>query len=244
VAFFTAGYPSLKATEDFVETSVDGGADMIELGIPFSDPLADGPQVQLSSKAALDKGITLAKILTLVEKLRSRTDVPLILMGYVNPILAYGFKRFYKDCDSAGVDGLIIPDLPVDEASEHIAGCRKANLSTIFLASPTTSSARIKQINRASSDFVYAVTVTGVTGTGKKFDRSTDNYLKGLRRSLTKPFLAGFGVSDPVSARRLTKYAAGVVIGSALVKIIAESNNQTSARQSVERFLSQIRKAI
>ncbi len=232
----------MRQTERFVLEAEKSGADIVELGMPFSDPLADGPAIQYSSHVALQNGVTLEKILKSVAHLRTATQIPLVLMGYFNPIFAYGTGRFLKSCAEAGVDGLIVPDLPVEEADEFVRLMKTENMTAIFLAAPTTSSPRLKTIERLSSDFVYAVTVTGVTGARKKFDAATGDYLKSLRRQLTKPFVAGFGVATPQTARQFTEYADGVVIGSALVELIRSSANQQMQIKVIGRFLANVRR--
>lgn len=244
VPFFTAGFPSLRTSLDCVRVAVDNGADMVELGMPFSDPLADGPQIQFSSHQALKQGINLHQILNGVTQLRKKIDVPLILMGYYNPIWSYGEEQFLRDAKSAGVDGLIIPDLPVDEAVSYCRSIKRYNLSAIFLVAPTSVPKRIEIIDKRSSDFVYAVTVTGVTGARTHFGRDTDKYLAGLRRTLGKPFVAGFGVSSPDSARRLSRYADGVVIGSALVAKIREARSVSAGLRAIGSFLKKTRRAL
>lgn len=244
IPFLTAGYPDRKTFRNLVMMAADSGADIIEIGIPFSDPLADGPAIQYSSQVALGNGISLNEILKTVSELRSNLQIPLVLMGYYNPVLAYGLESFMKSSATSGVDGLIIPDLPIDEAVEFKKLAEIFGLSMIFLAAPTSTDKRIKQIDCMSSDFVYAVTVTGVTGAGKKFDKSTDNYLKHLKSILKLPFVAGFGVSSTADARRLTRYAEGVVIGSALINIVRSAKNNRQAVMDVGKFLMSIRKAL
>ncbi|MCK4633058.1 MAG: tryptophan synthase subunit alpha, partial [candidate division Zixibacteria bacterium] len=218
--------------------------DIVELGIPFSDPLADGPQIQLSSQKALEGGISLSRILKIVEKVRVHSDIPIVLMGYINPIIAWRGADFYSTAAGAGVDGFIIPDLPIEEASTFRTACRSNGLSTIFLVAPTSSDKRISLTNRYSTDFVYAVTVTGVTGSGRKFGAETDAYLKRLKSQLSRPFVAGFGVSSAQIAKRLVRYADGVVIGSALVDLLRRSKTRTTRLQAVGRFLKSVRRAI
>lgn len=244
IPFLTAGYPSPAQTERLVLEAEQSGADIIELGMPFSDPLADGPAIQYSSHIALQHGTTLQKILHSVSQLRSNTQVPLVLMGYYNPIFAFGTRKFLKECSHAGVDGLIIPDLPVEEAAEFVRLMTSCDLTAIFLAAPTTSTQRLKTIERLSTDFVYAVTVTGVTGARRKFDQDTEAYLRSLHQRLGKPFVAGFGVSTPETARSFTRYADGVVIGSALVELIRSSDNQRQQIKNIGRFLAGVRKAL
>lgn len=244
VPFFTAGFPDRQTFHDLLSAACDCGSDLVEIGVPFSDPLADGPEIQFSSQTALEHSVNLPGILSEVEKVRRRTDIPLILMGYYNPILSYGEDKFFTDGESAGIDGLIVPDLPVDEASAFRKNAARRGLSTIFLVAPTSSDKRIGLIDRQTSSFVYAVTVTGVTGTGKDFTRLTDNYLKKLRRLLSHKFVAGFGVSSAVDAERLVKYSDGVVIGSALVRIIRSQKNRSAICAAVSKFLKTVRKAI
>ncbi len=244
IPFFTAGFPSKNKFLDLIEVAIDSGSDIIEIGLPFSDPLADGPEVQYSSHIVLEKNIKLNDIFNLIEKIRLFSEIPLVLMGYYNPILTYGEKRFFKKVKSLGVDGLIIPDLPVDEAEEYTQLMKITGLSSIFLVSPTSENDRIKAIDKLSSDFVYAVTVTGVTGTGKVFDKATDNYLKKLSHQVNKKIVAGFGVSSANDAKRLTKYTDGVVIGSAFIKIIRNEISFYSALIKVGKLLKSIRNAI
>ncbi len=244
VPFFTAGYPDLNTSLELVRAAVDNGASIVELGMPFSDPMADGPSIQYSSYEALKRGISLKKILGGVEALRRKVDVPLVLMGYYNPVFAYGTDRFLRDCASAGVDGLIIPDLGVEEASDYRKGVLANELSALFLVAPTSSPERVKLIDKSSTDLVYAVTVTGVTGTGKVFGADTDTYLKYLKKVLFKPFVAGFGVSSPESAARMCCHADGVVIGSALVELTRKAPNRKEAVKKVGRFLAGVSKVI
>ncbi len=244
VPFFTAGFPDMKTTVALVKAAADAGADMVELGMPFSDPLADGPEIQHSSKAALDNGTDLRAILKAVEQLQREVDLPLILMGYYNPLLTYGETRFLKRAASVGVDGFIIPDLPVEEAAGFKTAVESNRMSAVFLVAPTSSPDRVRLIDKYSTDFIYAVTVTGVTGAGRTFGTDTDRYMRRLKKQLTKPFVAGFGVSSAESARRLTRYADGVVIGSALVKIIRNAANRRSCLKHVSRFLAEVRGAL
>jgi tryptophan synthase alpha chain len=200
--------------------------------------------IQHSSHVALKRGANLKLILSGVESLRKSIETPLILMGYLNPIIAFGTSKFLSRAARVGVDGLIIPDLPVEEAIGFGEQIEKRGMSTILLVSPTSPRERWHDIDRYSTDFVYAVTVTGVTGAGRKFDIHTDHYLRQLRRSLSKPFVAGFGVDSPEAAKRLCRSADGVVIGSALIKLIDSARNAAEARRKVTRFLTSVRKAL
>lgn len=244
VPFFTAGYPDIRITLDLVHASVDAGADIVELGVPFSDPVADGPAIQYSSQIALSNGINLKRILAAVETLRRTLTVPIVLMGYYNPILAFDTERFLRKASDVGVDGLIVPDLPVEEAAPLSLAARKHDVSLIFLAAPTSGKERIKKIDRLSDDFVYAVTVTGVTGSRSNISDDTDKYLRKLRGELTKPFVAGFGVSSPKTAARLAQIADGVVIGSALIELIRKAKSAREGVKLTARLLTSIRRAL
>lgn len=244
VPFFTAGYPNIATTAELVHSAVAAGADMIELGMPFSDPLADGPEIQFSSHEALRGGTSLAAILRLVAQIRAQCTTPVILMGYSNPILAFGTEQFFAKASLAGVDGLIIADLPIEEAGQMRRCAAQHDLSLIFLVAPTSAASRVRQVSQACTDLAYAVTVTGVTGTGKQFGRSTHNYLKRLRRTLGKPFVAGFGIDSPARAAELGRLADGVVVGSKLVKLLRESRSRTAGVRAVTRFLSDCRRAL
>jgi len=244
IPFFTAGYPTMRQSLDLVGVAEDSGADFVELGMPFSDPLADGPAIQYSSHCALEKGTTIKGILEALTSVRKSIGLPVILMGYLNPLLAFGESRFVRAAARAGVDGLIVPDLPVEEAEELGGLVEKQGMSMILLVAPTSPRARWTAVDLRSTDFVYAVTVAGVTGGGRRFGSATDLYLRQLRRSLSKPYVAGFGVDSPESAKRLCRNADGVVIGSALVRIIRDARNQCDCRRNVARFLKRIRAAI
>ena len=242
--FFTAGYPDYETSLELVGTGIDSGANLIELGMPFSDPMADGPTIQLSSQVALESGIDMHDVFESVKSIRQYSEIPIILMGYYNPVHAFGVAKFVKEAHTCGVDGLIIPDLPVEEAKELRLPAKSHGLSLLFLVAPTSSESRVRKIDRACTDLVYAVTVTGVTGGRSHFNNTTDVYLKGLRQSLSKPFVAGFGVSTPESARRLARYADGVVIGSALIEAYRSARNRQSGRRAVGRLLASIRQSL
>ncbi len=244
VPFFTSGYPSARVALDLIRAGIDAGADMVEIGMPFSDPMADGPEIQLSSGVALTNGATMADTMRLVEAVRRHTDTPIVLMGYFNPVQAFGADKFARTVSRSGANGLIIPDLPFEESDELSQPAAEHKLSMVYLVAPTSTAARVRKIDRACSDLVYAVTVTGVTGGGSSFDRSTDSYLKSLRQSLKKPFVAGFGVSSPDSAARLARYADGVVIGSALIKTFRSAKNHKAGIREVSRLLAGIRRRL
>ena len=220
VPFITAGFPRPDATANIIKASVDAGADMIEIGVPFSDPLADGPAIEHSSQVALENGVDLRWILSVIEDARHSTDAPLLLMGYYNPFLQYGLKTFCRDAANAGVDGLIVPDLPPDEADAFKQQADSTGLSMVFLIAPTTTNQRIRAIGSASTDFCYCVSVTGVTGARAKVEQRTEDYLDRVRKLLHKPIVVGFGVSKPEHVTMLGRHADGVVVGSALVPLL------------------------
>ncbi|KAA3632434.1 MAG: tryptophan synthase subunit alpha [Calditrichaeota bacterium] len=244
VPYFTAGFPTMGMTLQYIKAAECAGCDFVEIGIPFSDPLADGPEIQYASKVALDNKTTLNQIFELTQKVRKHSEIPLLFMGYYNPFLAVGVKKFLQKTADSKVDGLIIPDLPIDESTEIRNLADKQNISMTYLVAPTTEKKRIQTINNLTTGFVYAVTVTGVTGSGKKFSPETDKYLKMLQKSLNHRFVAGFGVSSPADAKRLAKYSDGVVIGSKLIKIIREAKTQKSSVTDIEKFLTGVRKSL
>lgn len=218
VTYLTCGFPGMESTVPAVEGLLDGGADIIELGVPFSDPLADGPVIQRSSFLALEHGITLQACLDMARSLRERgATAPLVLMGYVNPILKRGVAAFARDAVAAGVDGVIIPDLPPDEAGQIAPVLRAAGLDTIFLLAPTSTPDRIEVVAKASSGFVYCVSVTGVTGERTAFDRDLAAFIARTREATDLPLAIGFGVSGPDQFAEVGALADGVVIGSAAI---------------------------
>ncbi|MCM2271030.1 MAG: tryptophan synthase subunit alpha [candidate division Zixibacteria bacterium] len=244
VPFVTVGYPTFAMSRQLAETAIESGADMLELGMPFSDPLADGPQVQLSSQVALQHGTGLGDLFELTAELRRGTDIPILAMGYYNPVLSRGLDRFFGEAKSAGIDGLIIPDLPPEEAGPFLDQAGKHDIASVFLVAPTSTAMRVRRIEQRCTDFVYAVTVTGVTGAGRSFDDQTDRYLSSLRKQLRKPFVAGFGVSSSASAKRLCRHADGVVIGSALIRLVEENGRAERAVGKVGDFLKSVRESL
>jgi tryptophan synthase alpha chain len=219
VTFITAGDPDLDTTARLIPILETAGADIIELGVPFSDPMADGPTIQLASERALDAGTTLEGILSMVKKVRLVTQVPLVLMGYYNPILQYGPERFVKDAASAGVDGVLLVDLPPEEAAEFRKVADLAGITTIFLLTPTSDDARMKRVFSLGSGFLYYVSVTGVTGARQQVEVSVDERVSDIRKHTKLPVVVGFGVSTPEQAGQIARIADGVVVGSVLVKL-------------------------
>jgi len=220
IPFITAGYPDIEKTIELVLTLERSGADIIELGIPFSDPLADGPTIQYSSYEAVKNGITVKDVFNSIKKIRIISDIPIIVFAYTNLILNYGVNRFMKDLKSLGGDGVLVPDLPIEESEEIKTAAKINNIRTIFLITPLTEPERIKKIEKYSDDFVYCVSVTGVTGARKNIFSKIENYLTKNRKIMTKPFMVGFGVSSKSDARKIAKLSDGVVVGSALINLI------------------------
>lgn len=228
VVFLTAGDPSLKTTFALASRAHKIGVDLIEIGVPFSDPIADGPVIQGSSYRALCRGVALPAIFTLVRKIRQKTPVPLVLMTYYNPIFCYGLERFVRDAVMSGVDGVIVPDLPPEEAGPLLKITRKKGLSVIFLAAPTSSSDRLIKIAKVSKGFIYFVSLSGVTGSAKGVASSLDHHVAFMRRITDKPVCIGFGVKTPQEAKRAAATGDGVIVGSAVV----DSLNRFGAKKT------------
>jgi len=241
VPYLTAGFPEPAETVDLLLALEKGGADAVELGLPFSDPVADGPVIQDASQRALEAGITHRGIVGLAAEFRRRSDLPLILMGYLNPVLAYGPEAFFADMATAGVDGLIIPDLPPDEAEPFHGPARKRGLSWIFLAAPTSSDERLRKIDDLSTDFNYCVSMTGVTGSRRDLASGLDSYLERARSVMRKPFVVGFGISRADQVAAVSPPAAGVVVGSALLRALAEEKDPESRCRRAETFVRGLR---
>lgn len=222
ITFITAGDPDLAATEEYILEMEKGGADIIELGVPFSDPMADGPTIQKSSERALISGTTLPKILAMVKSVRRRSQVPIVLMGYFNPVFRYGAGRFAADAAAAGVDGVLLVDLPPEEAGEFMEAASAAGLDVISLLTPTSDDRRIKKVARLGSGFIYYVSVTGVTGARASVADSLFERVAQISRQIHLPVAVGFGISDPAQAASVANIADGVVVGSAIVKLFEE----------------------
>jgi len=243
VTFITAGDPDLETTERLILLLETAGADIIELGDPFSDPMADGPTIQLSSERALAAGTTLDGILALVKKVRLTTQIPLVLMGYYNPILQYGLERFAKDASSAGVDGVLIVDLPPEEAEGFRNIADSVGINTIFLLTPTSDDERMKRVFSVGSGFIYYVSVTGVTGVRQQVELSVDKQVSEIRKRTKLPVVVGFGVSTPDQARQISGIADGVVVGSALVKLF-ELQNGAELEQRLAESVTALKKGM
>jgi tryptophan synthase alpha chain len=232
-----AGDPDFDATKKYIDDLESSGADIIELGVPFSDPLADGPTIQRAAERSLQKGTTLRKVLSLVKEIRRTSEIPLILMTYYNPIFKLGIESFITKAVKAGVDGVIIPDLIPDEADEFMKLSRQHNLDTIFLLAPTSTDERIRKVTKASTGFIYYVSITGITGAKLSMGTLMKKTLKTINSTTSKPVAVGFGVSTAKEASSVSKLADGVIIGSAIVKLIAK-------KKSIKGFVKDIRKVI
>lgn len=245
IAYITAGDPDLSMTKRIVLALEGAGVDIIELGIPFSDPLADGPTIQAASERALLKGVTLKKIFSLVSVLRKATDIPIAFMTYYNPVLRYGLKNFIKSCKKTGVDGFIVPDLPYEEARDLVMASKKARLAAIFLAAPTSTRARIRNIVKNSTGFIYYVSLTGVTGARKDLPAEIASNVRMIKSMTKKVVAVGFGVSSAGQAGEIAKVADGVIVGSALVKIIGKyQKNNKELLSEISKFSKILAKAI
>ena len=227
--YFTAGYPSLTDTVSIIEDLEKNGVDMIEIGLPFSDPLADGPTIQASSTKALQNGMTTEVLFDQLKDIRKTVSIPLIIMGYFNPMLQYGVEAFCKKCQEIGIDGLIIPDLPVDVyKEEYQAIFEKYGLVNVFLITPQTSVERIKFIDSVSNGFIYMVSSASVTGSSSGFGDEQTSYFKRIAdMNLKSPQVIGFGISDNETFTQATQYAKGAIIGSAFIKHITENGVNT-----------------
>ncbi|MCL4153630.1 UNVERIFIED_CONTAM: hypothetical protein GTU68_050390 [Idotea baltica] len=228
--FYTAGYPHLEDTVPIAKATQAAGANLIEIGIPFSDPIADGPTIQASSKIALDQGMNLRKLMTQLQTLRYSVTMPVLLMGYLNPIMQYGIKKFCSDCKACGIDGLIIPDLPFDiYQREYQSIFEKNNLHYISLITPQTSDERILKIDQASSGFLYAVSSASTTGGGSQIQDAEDYLIRLNTMKLRNPVLVGFNIKSYEDLQFVGRYHDGGIIGSAFIRAITDQNDVIAA---------------
>lgn len=240
--YFTIGYPDYETSLDVIEACVEAGADLMELGMPFSDPLADGPTIQHSTQVALENGITVKHCLEAVTDLRSRgVEIPLVLMGYINPLLAYGLEKFIRDAAQAGASGFIIPDLPPDEAEEMRSLCQEYGLDIVFLLPPNSSDERMQLITKLSSGFVYLVSVLGITGERDALPVELAEFVSRVRSKTQKPLAVGFGISTPDQAAAVGEIADGVIVGSALIKAVGIADQPVVAARG---FVMGLKKAL
>lgn len=240
IAYLTIGYPNIETTQKAASILSTSGCDIIELGIPFSDPLADGVTIQKASYHALQQGITPQVCLEVAYQLRQRMATPLIFMGYYNPILSFGLDSFCQASAKAGIDGLIIPDLPPEEGTELEASARKLKLDLIYLLAPTSTEERIGMVAKRSQGFIYLVSLTGVTGARQTLPPELEGFVKRVRQKARQPLCVGFGISTPEQARRVATVADGVIIGSRLIQLI----EQNSTLSSLKTFTLSLREAL
>ncbi len=240
--YFTLGFPNPEASLEVVQAMAENGADLIELGVPFSDPLADGPTIQRSTQAALEQGMNVRRVLEMTTELRRRgVQQPLLLMGYYNPILAFGVEAFARQAAAAGADGLIVPDLPPDEAAPLEAACETCGLALVFLLAPTSTPQRIRQVAAQTRGFLYLVSLAGVTGARSQLPADLEAFVQRARQATSTPLAVGFGISTPEQVAAVGHMADGVIIGSAMITA-AEQSPQPA--QAVGAFVRRLRQAL
>ena len=244
VAFFTAGDPNLLASKDIFSVIEKAGADIIELGVPFSDPLADGPVIQASAHRSLQNGTTLGKIIELVKDIRSQSQLPIVLMSSFNPVFVYGQAKFVEDAVNAGADGVILPDLPPEEAGKFLGFANAKSLDTIFLLAPTSTPDRIQMVGEASKGFIYYVSLTGTTGTKEALAKNLEEKVSAIKNEVKLPVLVGFGISGPEQAKEAGQCSDGVIIGSAIVKLIESHSDPVERDKKITEFISSIKTAL
>jgi tryptophan synthase alpha chain len=237
--YFTAGYPELNTTIDIAETLEKAGVDFLEIGFPYSDPVADGPAIQHSSQTALENGMTLNVLFEQLKDLRKHVSIPIMLMGYVNPIVQYGVQRFCKKAVEVGVDGIIVPDLPIYEYETLYSGFFKDNnLSNIFMVTPQTSEERIRKIDELSNSFIYLLSSSTITGINLKLSNSIEDYYKRIKAmQLKNPTIFGFGITNNESFKKACEYANGAIVGTAFVKLLGTENYL----EKIQGFVKSIR---
>lgn len=239
--FLTCGYPDKRGFEELALSILDAGADMLEIGVPFSDPIADGPIIQYSSHIALMNGITLETVLASAKSIKSKTDKPIILMGYANPFLNFGLDNLSNALKNSGVDGIIVPDVPLEE-SEDFFQDKFEDIDTIMLVSPTSTKERVTAIGKKSSGFIYCVSVKGTTGKHNNFDENSIEYIGKTKKILQdKKVLVGFGINNEETAYKFSRVSDGVIVGSAVINLL---NNHNGTYKETLEFVSKIKKSI
>ena len=242
IAYVTVGYPSIEATLKAVLLLADSGCDIVELGIPFSDPLADGVTIQKSSFHALHNGVTPQLCLELAEQLSQKVDIPLVFMTYYNPVFSYGLDKFSAACAGAGISGIIIPDLPPDEGSELESISQRQELDLIYLLAPTSTEERIRLTAERSRGFIYLVSVTGVTGARDRLPADLEAFVTRVREVATQPLCVGFGISTPEQAGQIARIADGVILGSRIIQLMEKEDDFTSLAELVKGLRDSIDK--
>lgn len=241
IAYITAGDPSLDRTISLVEAMERGGADLIELGVPFSDPVADGPVIMRATERALANGASVAGVLQVARKIREHSQIPILLFSYLNPLLRYGFEKLAADAVAAGVDGILMTDVSVEEAGKFVPAVRAAGLDTVFLAAPTSTPERLKRIAEYSSGFIYLVSRTGVTGVQDQVAGSAAELVANMRKVTDLPLAVGFGIAKAADAGAVAQIADGVVVGSAFVKIIENAAGSPQLEERLEAFTRELK---
>jgi tryptophan synthase alpha chain len=244
IVYLTAGDPSLAITKKLIFALEKAGVDILEIGVPFSDPTADGPVIQAASQRALKNGTTLEGVLKLVEEVRQSSGIPIVLFGYFNPIFAYGVKKFSHDAQSAGVDGILVVDLPPEEAQELRCYTDPAGIDFISLIAPTTGTERMRSIAVSAIGFLYYISITGITGTAVPKISDIKTAVEKIRKVTKLPVAVGFGISQPQQAREIGQFADGIVIGSAVVRLIDENQNDNDLEKIVADYVSEIKRVI
>jgi tryptophan synthase alpha chain len=244
IAYLTAGDPSPDHTPALVEALERGGADLIELGVPFSDPIADGPVIQRAGERALKAGTSLRTVLSIAARIRQRSEVPLLLFTYLNPVLRYGLERLARDAAAAGIDGCLLTDASVEEASDYVAAMHRQGLDTVFLAAPTSTERRLKLVAQYSTGFVYLVSRTGVTGERDSLSDAVAPLIRAVRAVTDLPLAVGFGISKPEHVAELGRQVEAVVVGSALVRLIERNLDNTSLEIQLESFVRELKRGL
>ena len=241
IAYVTVGYPSIEATLKVVPLLAESGCDIVELGIPFSDPMADGATIQRASFKALENGVTTSLCLDIAKKLSKKTSIPLVFMTYFNPIFQYGLEKFCHDCVASGIDGLIVPELPPEEGDElgNLAG--KSGVDLIYFLAPTSVEERIKMVANKARGFIYLVSIAGVTGARNELPPDLGKFISRVKQLAKQPVCVGFGISTPEQAARIAQTADGVIIGSKLIQLLETDDTAMTATQS---FIRDTRKAL
>jgi len=241
IAYITAGDPSPDRTPDLVDALVRGGADLIELGVPFSDPIADGPVIQRAGQRALKAGTTLGGVLDIAARIRERSQVPLLLFTYLNPVVRYGLERLAEDAALSGIDGCLLIDAGVEEAHEYVGAMHRHGLDTVFLAAPTSTPRRLKLVAQYSTGFVYLVSRTGVTGERESLSDAVSPLVRAMRAVTDLPLAVGFGISKPEHVAELGRQVEAVVVGSALVRLIERNLENSSLELQLESFVRELK---
>lgn len=241
IAYITAGDPTPERTAAMVAALERGGVDLVELGVPFSDPIADGPVIMKASERALRAGTTLHKVLDIAREVRTHSQIPLLLFSYLNPLMRYGFAKLAADAKAAGVDGCLLTDLSVEEAAEFIAPMRAHGLDSVFLAAPTSPPERLQAVAECSSGFVYLVSRTGVTGEQAQLSNSVGPLVKAIRAHTDLPLAVGFGISKPEQACETARLVEGVVVGSAFVRLVETHGGSPDLEAKLEEFARQLK---